>query len=203
MTPTRKRGWGNSVVVGIGHAATTTPTSSGRVRVKYPALGDDAEGWWARDRRARRRQGARAADDAVGRRRGRWSASSTATPPARTCSARSGTARTSRATSSQTDGSFALQSDQKIAMHAEGRRSRSSATRTSTLETQERAEDRRRTKPTGDVTIEGSQGGHDQGAARRSRSRARPSSRSSAAREDHARRRRRRSQISGIADQLG
>jgi phage protein D len=47
MTPKGKRGWGNSVVVGIV-TNNNDPEKLGRVRVKYPALGDDTEGWWAR-----------------------------------------------------------------------------------------------------------------------------------------------------------
>ncbi len=47
MTPKGKRGWGNSVVVGIV-TNNNDPDRLGRVRVKYPALSDDTEGWWAR-----------------------------------------------------------------------------------------------------------------------------------------------------------
>ena len=47
MTPKGKRGWGNSVVIGIV-TNNNDPDKLGRVRVKYPALGDDTEGWWAR-----------------------------------------------------------------------------------------------------------------------------------------------------------
>ena len=57
MTPKGKRGWGNSVVIGIV-TNNNDPDKLGRVRVKYPALGDDTEGWWARiaaPRRGRRR----------------------------------------------------------------------------------------------------------------------------------------------------
>jgi phage protein D len=39
--------WGTSVVVGVV-TQTADPDGLGRVRVQYPALGDDAEGWWAR-----------------------------------------------------------------------------------------------------------------------------------------------------------
>jgi len=39
--------WGTSVVVGVV-TQTDDPEELGRVRVRYPALGDDAEGWWAR-----------------------------------------------------------------------------------------------------------------------------------------------------------
>ena len=39
--------WGTSVVVGVV-TQTQDPDGLGRVRVQYPALGDDAEGWWAR-----------------------------------------------------------------------------------------------------------------------------------------------------------
>jgi uncharacterized protein involved in type VI secretion and phage assembly len=47
MTPAAHRKWGNSVVVGVV-TQNEDPDKLGRVRVKYPALGDDAEGWWAR-----------------------------------------------------------------------------------------------------------------------------------------------------------
>ena len=39
--------WGSSVVVGVV-SQTNDPDGLGRVRVTYPALGDNAEGWWAR-----------------------------------------------------------------------------------------------------------------------------------------------------------
>ena len=47
MTPKSKRGWGNSVVLGTV-TNNQDPEKLGRVRVKYPALGDDAESPWAR-----------------------------------------------------------------------------------------------------------------------------------------------------------
>jgi phage protein D len=47
MTPAAKRSWGDSVVVGVV-TQNEDPEGLGRVRVKYPALGDDTEGWWAR-----------------------------------------------------------------------------------------------------------------------------------------------------------
>jgi phage protein D len=47
MTPAAKRAWGDSVVVGVV-TQNEDPEGLGRVRVKYPALGDDTEGWWAR-----------------------------------------------------------------------------------------------------------------------------------------------------------
>ncbi|MGO9904021.1 MAG: phage baseplate assembly protein V [Solirubrobacteraceae bacterium] len=40
-------GWGAAVVVGVV-SQTQDPEGMGRVRVTYPALGDNAEGWWAR-----------------------------------------------------------------------------------------------------------------------------------------------------------
>lgn len=39
--------WGTSLVVGVV-TQTDDPEGLGRVRVRYPALGDNAEGWWAR-----------------------------------------------------------------------------------------------------------------------------------------------------------
>lgn len=39
--------WGTSVVVGVV-TQTDDPEGLGRVRVRYPALGENAEGWWAR-----------------------------------------------------------------------------------------------------------------------------------------------------------
>jgi phage protein D len=47
MTPAARRSWGDSVVVGVV-TQNQDPDGLGRVRVKYPALGDDTEGWWAR-----------------------------------------------------------------------------------------------------------------------------------------------------------
>jgi uncharacterized protein involved in type VI secretion and phage assembly len=47
MTPASRKGWGNSVVVGVV-TQNQDPDGLGRVRVKYPALGDQTEGWWAR-----------------------------------------------------------------------------------------------------------------------------------------------------------
>ncbi len=47
MTPKSKRGWGNSVVIGLV-TNNNDPDNMGRVRVSYPALGADTEGWWAR-----------------------------------------------------------------------------------------------------------------------------------------------------------
>ncbi|HEY4348499.1 MAG TPA: VgrG-related protein [Gaiellaceae bacterium] len=47
MTPKGKRGWGNSVVIGMV-TNNDDPDKLGRVRVSYPALGSGTEGWWAR-----------------------------------------------------------------------------------------------------------------------------------------------------------
>jgi phage protein D len=47
MTPSKARNWGNSVVIGVV-TNNKDPDNLGRVRVKYPALGDNTEGWWAR-----------------------------------------------------------------------------------------------------------------------------------------------------------
>jgi uncharacterized protein involved in type VI secretion and phage assembly len=47
VTPSSRKTWGNSVVVGIV-TQNEDPEGLGRVRVKYPALGDGTEGWWAR-----------------------------------------------------------------------------------------------------------------------------------------------------------
>jgi phage protein D len=47
VTPSARRPWGQSVVVGVV-TQNDDPDGLGRVRVKYPALGDDTEGWWAR-----------------------------------------------------------------------------------------------------------------------------------------------------------
>ncbi len=47
MTPKSKRGWGNSVVIGLV-TNNNDPDNMGRVRVSYPALGEETEGWWAR-----------------------------------------------------------------------------------------------------------------------------------------------------------
>jgi phage protein D len=40
--------WRNSVVVGVVTSNSGDPQGLGRVRVKYPALDDEHEGWWAR-----------------------------------------------------------------------------------------------------------------------------------------------------------
>jgi uncharacterized protein involved in type VI secretion and phage assembly len=47
MTPASGRSWGNSVVVGTV-TQVDDPEQLGRVRVSYPALGSNTEGWWAR-----------------------------------------------------------------------------------------------------------------------------------------------------------
>ena len=47
MTPAAPRSWGNSLVIGVV-SQNDDPEDLGRVRVTYPALGDDTEGWWAR-----------------------------------------------------------------------------------------------------------------------------------------------------------
>jgi phage protein D len=47
MTPAAVRHWGNSLVVGVV-SQNDDPDGLGRVRVTYPSLGDDTEGWWAR-----------------------------------------------------------------------------------------------------------------------------------------------------------
>jgi len=46
-TPAARRSWGASAVVGVV-TQNQDPDGLGRVRVKYPALGDQTEGWWAR-----------------------------------------------------------------------------------------------------------------------------------------------------------
>jgi uncharacterized protein involved in type VI secretion and phage assembly len=47
MTPAAPRNWGSGVVVGKV-TQTDDPQGLGRVRVSFPALGDEAESWWAR-----------------------------------------------------------------------------------------------------------------------------------------------------------
>lgn len=47
MTPSKPKSWGNSVVIGTV-TQNEDPDALGRVRVSYPALSGDAEGWWAR-----------------------------------------------------------------------------------------------------------------------------------------------------------
>jgi phage protein D/phage baseplate assembly protein gpV len=46
QTP-QKRDWGASLVIGIV-TNNNDPEDLGRVRVRFPSLGDNAEGWWAR-----------------------------------------------------------------------------------------------------------------------------------------------------------
>jgi phage protein D len=47
MTPQQKQPWGHAVAVGLV-TQNDDPDGLGRVRVKYPELGDETEGWWAR-----------------------------------------------------------------------------------------------------------------------------------------------------------
>jgi uncharacterized protein involved in type VI secretion and phage assembly len=47
MTPAKKNGWSSSLVIGVV-TQNDDPEGLGRVRVKYPPLAEDAEGWWAR-----------------------------------------------------------------------------------------------------------------------------------------------------------
>jgi phage protein D len=47
VNPSPARSFGTSVVVGVV-TQNEDPDNMGRVRIKYPALGDDVEGWWAR-----------------------------------------------------------------------------------------------------------------------------------------------------------
>jgi uncharacterized protein involved in type VI secretion and phage assembly len=47
LAPSPRSEWGASLVVGVV-TQNEDPDGLGRVRVKYPALGDDVEGWWAR-----------------------------------------------------------------------------------------------------------------------------------------------------------
>jgi phage protein D len=47
MSPPARRGWGRPLAVGVV-TQNEDPDRLGRVRVNYPALGDDTEGWWAR-----------------------------------------------------------------------------------------------------------------------------------------------------------
>ena len=111
-TPVRQRPWSIGVVT-----QNDDPTSMGRVRVKYPALGDETEGWWAR-----------IAAPGAGDERGLLMmpqvgdevlvAFEHGDVRARTCSARSGTAEAA-GRPGQTDGSFALHTEQQIAMAAD------------------------------------------------------------------------------------
>lgn len=47
LTPSPQRAWASSLVVGTV-TQNNDPDGLGRVRVKYPSLGDAVEGWWAR-----------------------------------------------------------------------------------------------------------------------------------------------------------
>ena len=47
VNPSAPRSFGSSVVVGVV-TQNEDPENMGRVRIKYPALGDQVEGWWAR-----------------------------------------------------------------------------------------------------------------------------------------------------------
>ena len=93
------------------------PDDTGRVRVKYPALGDEIEGWWARIVAPTRRL-TRPADAAPGRRRGRGRVRARRRPPALRARLALERQRHAGQRPRIQDGSFALQSDQKIQMHA-------------------------------------------------------------------------------------
>ena len=47
MAPTPARGWSGPLAVGVV-TQNEDPDGLGRVRIRYPALSDDTEGWWAR-----------------------------------------------------------------------------------------------------------------------------------------------------------
>jgi uncharacterized protein involved in type VI secretion and phage assembly len=47
VSPPPARAWGDSLAVGVV-TQNDDPKKLGRIRVKYPALGNDVEGWWAR-----------------------------------------------------------------------------------------------------------------------------------------------------------
>jgi uncharacterized protein involved in type VI secretion and phage assembly len=47
VNPSAPRSFGSNVVVGVV-TQNEDPDKMGRVRIKYPALGDQVEGWWAR-----------------------------------------------------------------------------------------------------------------------------------------------------------
>lgn len=47
VTPASRRNWGGAVVIGIV-TNTNDPDSLGRVKLKFPSLGNDVESWWAR-----------------------------------------------------------------------------------------------------------------------------------------------------------
>jgi phage protein D len=161
MTPKGKRGWGNSVV--LGHVTNNNdPDKLGRVRVKYPALGDDAESPWAR-----------VAAPNAGQSRGLLMVPQVGDEvvigfehddvhqPYVLGSLWNGTAKPGDDLTQSQDGSFSLQSDQKIVMHAKDVITIKSD-KDLTVETQgkveQKSQDAMSLKPSGDMTIDGSQG---------------------------------------------
>ena len=160
MTPKSKRGWGNSVVLGTV-TNNQDPQKLGRVRVKYPALGNDAESPWAR-----------IASPNAGNARGLLMMPQVGDEvvigfehddvhqPYVLGSLWNGQA-TPGDDLAVLDGSFSLQSDQKIQMHAKDVitiKSDKDLTIETTGKVEQRSQDEMSLKPTGNMTIDGSQG---------------------------------------------
>jgi len=159
MTPKTKRGWGNSVVLGTV-TNNNDPDKLGRVRVKYPALGGDAESPWAR-----------IAAPNAGQARGLLMVPQVGDEvvigfehddvhqPYVLGSLWNGQAKPGDDLAIL-DGSFSLQSDQKIAMHAKDAitiKSDKDLTVETTGKVEQSSQDAMSLKPSGDMTIDGSQ----------------------------------------------
>ena len=148
MTPgARARLGGQSLAVGVV-TQNDDPEKLGRVRVKYPALGDDTEGWWARVAAPAARREPRPADAARCPATRSWSASSTATSrrPYVLGSLWNGVAA-ARASSRRPDGSLRLRSDHKRDRGREGGHRRQRA-RTARSRSARRASSRSPATPT-------------------------------------------------------
>jgi phage protein D len=159
MTPKGKRGWGNSVVLGTV-TNNNDPEKLGRVRVSYPALGQDAESSWAR-----------VAGPNAGQARGLLMVPQVGDEvvvgfehddvhqPYVLGSLWNGTAKPGDDLAIL-DGSFSLQSDKQIQMHAKDVIVIKSD-KDLTIETQGKVEQKSQSdmslKPSGSMTIDGSQ----------------------------------------------
>ena len=118
MTPAPRRNWADGPVVGVV-TQNRDPDGLGRVRVKYPELGDENEGWWAR-----------VASPSAGKKRGLLMLPvvgeevllgfehGDARKPYVLGSLWNGTEKPE--TLAQTDGSFALRSDEKVVIESAG-----------------------------------------------------------------------------------
>ncbi len=114
--------WASSLVVGVV-TNNNDPDGMGRVRVKFPALGDNIEGWWARVATINAGQGPRPVHAPAARRRGRRRVRARRPAPAvraRLALHRQGQgARRTCTTSRSANRRFGVKSDHKV--HLEGK----------------------------------------------------------------------------------